>query len=238
MSLLSWNCRGLGNQQTVNALKKIIKAQVPNLVFLMETKSDIGWMEYVRDQCEFKNGLFVPSDGASSGLALLWRKEVTVRIHNYSSSHIDAFVDGGVDGWWHLTGFYGNPETSRCYESWSLLKSLSNYSQLPWLVIGDFNELVGLSEKESGASRPASQMERFKEVIDVCGLKDLGFIGPRFTWLYQKFNGTQIRERVSKADIFIYLLLLKKLKLKTKNTTFQLLNIYRYKFDNNKNKIN
>ena len=204
----------------------------------METKSDIGWMEYVRDQCEFKNGLFVPSDGASSGLALLWRKEVTVRIHNYSSSHIDAFVDGGVDGWWHLTGFYGNPETSRCYESWSLLKSLSNYSQLPWLVIGDFNELVGLPEKESGASRPTSQMERFKEVIDVCGLKDLGFIGPRFTWLYQKFDGTQIRERVSKADIFIYLLLLKKLKLKTKNTTFQLLNIYRYKFDNNKNKIN
>ena len=156
MSLLSWNCRGLGNQQTVNALKKIIKARVPNLDFLMETKSDIGWMEYVHDQCEFKNGLFVPSDGASSGLALLWRKEVTVHIHNYSSSHIDAFVDGGVDGWWHLTGFYGNPETSRCYESWSLLKSLSNYSQLPRLVIGDFNELVGLSEKESGASRPAS----------------------------------------------------------------------------------
>ena len=63
MSLLSWNCRGLGNQQTVNTLKKIIKAQVPNLVFLMETKSDIGWMEYVREQCQFKNGLFVPSDG-------------------------------------------------------------------------------------------------------------------------------------------------------------------------------
>ena len=71
MSLLSWNCRGLGNQQIVNALKKIIKAQVPNLVFLMETKSNIDQMEYVRDQCQFKNGLFVPSDGSSGGLALL-----------------------------------------------------------------------------------------------------------------------------------------------------------------------
>ncbi|XP_065628858.1 origin of replication complex subunit 2 [Quercus suber] len=60
-------------------------------------------MEYVRDQCEFKNGLFVLSDGSSGGLALLWRKEVTVHIQSYSSSHIDAFVDGGVDGWWHLT---------------------------------------------------------------------------------------------------------------------------------------
>ena len=70
MNLLSWNCRGLGNQRTVNALKKIIKAQVPNLVFLMETKSNRGWMEYVRDQCEFKNGLIMPSEGASGGLAL------------------------------------------------------------------------------------------------------------------------------------------------------------------------
>ena len=113
MSLLSWNCRRLRNQRTVNALKKIIKAQVPNLVFLMETKSDTDWMEYIRDQCEFKNGFFVPSDGSSGGLALLWRKEVIVHIQNYSSSLIDAFVDGGVDGWWHLTGFYGNPETSR-----------------------------------------------------------------------------------------------------------------------------
>ena len=199
MSLLSWNYRRLENQWTVDTLKKIIKAQVPNLVFLMETKSDTGWMEYVRDQCEFKNGLFVPSDGSSGGLALFWRKEITIHIQNYSSSHIDAFVDGGVDGWWHLIGFYGNPETSRHCESWSSLKSLSNYSQLPWLVIGDFNELVALSEKEGGASRPTSQMERFKEVIDVCRLKDLGFIGPQFTWLYKKFDGSQICERLDQA---------------------------------------
>ena len=71
MSLLNQNCRELGNQRTVNALKKIIKAQVPNLVFLMETKSNIDQMEYVCDQCQFKNGLFVPSDGSSGGLALL-----------------------------------------------------------------------------------------------------------------------------------------------------------------------
>jgi len=161
----------------------------------METKSNKGWMGYVRDQCEFKHGLIVPSDGSSGDLALFWRKEVTVHIQNFSSSHINAFVDG----WWHLIGFYVNLETSRRSESWSLLKSLSNYSQLPWLAISDFNELVGLFEKEGCASRPASQMERFKEVIDVCGLKGLGFIGPRFTWFYQKFDGTQIRERLDCA---------------------------------------
>ena len=85
----------------------------------METKSDKGWMEYIRDQCEFKHRLIVPSDGSTGGLALFWRKEVIVHIENYSSSQIDVFVDRGVDGCCHLTGFYGNPETSRGFESWS-----------------------------------------------------------------------------------------------------------------------
>ena len=49
MSLLSWNCRGLGNPQTVNALKKVIRLEDPNLVFLMETKSDEEWVKIVRN---------------------------------------------------------------------------------------------------------------------------------------------------------------------------------------------
>ena len=52
------------------------------------------------------------------------------------------------DGWWHLTGFYGNPKTERRSESWAKLKFLKNSSSLPWLVIGDFNEIIGLSEKK------------------------------------------------------------------------------------------
>lgn len=42
----------------------------PNIVFLMETKSDRDWLEKVRDRCGFKQGLIVPSVGNSGGLAL------------------------------------------------------------------------------------------------------------------------------------------------------------------------
>ena len=57
-------------------------------------------------------------------------------------------------------------------------------SSLPWLVIGDFNDLTGMSEKEGGSFRPRQQMMNFVETIDYCRLKDIGFIGPCFTWLY------------------------------------------------------
>ena len=115
-------------------------------------------------------------------------------------SHIDGVVDeGGTSTKWHMTGFYGNPETSRMVESWQLLTSLSGVSPLPWLIIGDFNEIRRNSEKEGGASQPKQQMARFNNVINSCGLVEVDFIGPKFTWIYQISDGYQIRERLDRA---------------------------------------
>ena len=63
-------------------------------------------------------------------------------------SYIDGIVnEGSTSNKWHMTGFYGNPDTSRRVESWKLLNSLSAISPLPWLVIVDFNEIKLASEK-------------------------------------------------------------------------------------------
>ena len=68
---------------------------------------------------------------------------------NFSQTHIDAMVDGGVRvGKWHLTGFYSNLDTRKRPESWSKLKHLKGTLILPWLTIGDFNELTSLSKNE------------------------------------------------------------------------------------------
>ena len=37
-------------------------------------------------------------------------------------------------------------------------------------------------------------MVRFKNSIDYCWLKELDFVGPVFTWIYQRGDGYQIRE--------------------------------------------
>ena len=200
MNLLSWNCWGLGNLRTVNALKEVIKKEAPKIVFLMETKSNKEWMVMVRDKCEFKNGFFVDSNGANRGLALLWKEEIRLDVQTYLQTHIDALMEGETDaGWWHFTGFYGNLDTSKRSESWIKLKQLSHKSSLPWLVIGDFNELTGMSEKEGGSSKPLQQMMNFMETIDYCRLKNIGFMVPCFTWLYQRRDGTQILKRLDRA---------------------------------------
>nr|POE53647.1 hypothetical protein CFP56_36811 [Quercus suber] len=95
------------------------------IVFLMEMKSNKEWMNYVKDRCKIKHGLIVPSKGKSGGLALLWREGITVDVQTYSQSHVDVLVDGGADiEWWHLTGFYGNPDIAKRSESWAKLRHL------------------------------------------------------------------------------------------------------------------
>ena len=132
MSLLSWNCRGLGNLWTVKALEKAIKKEDPIIVFLMETKSSEEWMEKVKNECNMKQSWVVPSNGRSGGLALLWKDEIKIELLTFSLNHIDVLVsDGRGLGRWHLTGFYGNLETAKRSESWAKLKHLKGVAALP-----------------------------------------------------------------------------------------------------------
>ena len=163
----------------------MVQQEEPIIVFLMETKSNLDWMVKVRDRCHFKHGLMVPSHGKSGGLALFWKEGIKLDVQTYSLTHIDALADGGEEiGWWHLTGFYGDPNTTKRPKSWMKLSHLWGTSSLPWLVIGDFNEPTGLSEKEGGRYRPRRQMENFVDTINLCGLWDIGFVGPKYTWIY------------------------------------------------------
>ncbi|XP_075669913.1 uncharacterized protein LOC142639649 [Castanea sativa] len=165
----------------------------------METKSSKEWMDKVKEEFNMKQSWVVPSNGRSGGLALLWKDEIKIELLTYSLNHIDVLVSGGSSlGGWHLTGFYGNPEIARRSEFWAKLKHLKGVAARPWLAIRDFNELTSLSEKEGGGGRPRQQMDNFVEA-NFCDLRDIGFVGPKLTWIYQRADGTQIRERLDQT---------------------------------------
>lgn len=83
----------------------------------------------------------VDCEGRSSGLVLLWKNTINMCFLQYSKFHIRGFIlKDGIR--WYLTGFYGQLEMSKRNESWSLLSSLCNMIDAPWLVLKDFNEIV------------------------------------------------------------------------------------------------
>ena len=84
-------------------------------------------------------------------------------------------------------------------DSWSVLRHLSSQFNLPWVCIGDFNEITKLSEKLGRALRPEYQMQNFSDCLDVCGLKDLGYSGLPYTWCNRRFGGQMVRVRLDRA---------------------------------------
>ena len=199
MNIISWNCRGLGNLRAVLALHNLVKSQGPKILFLMETKLDVHEMELIRIKLQFKYCFIVPSLGRSGGLALLWMDDVQLTILNYSINHIDAQVCLQGALLWRFTGFYGNPITHRCRESWALLEKQDSRMTLPWLLMGDFNEILSSDERSGESVSSQRSMFEFGEVLNRCSLVDLGYRGYPFTWDNGRDAEAYIQKRPDRA---------------------------------------
>ena len=148
MKAIAANCRGLGNQPAEDSLLELQKAEVPDILFLSETKLDKKGMQKFKVLLNMPHMEVVDCVGRSGGLALFWKKDVKLVVHPGASRfHIDADVtedDGFV---WRLTGIYGEPKSGGKENTWKLMRILHGRSNLPWMCFGDFNEVLFASEK-------------------------------------------------------------------------------------------
>ncbi|KAA3459012.1 reverse transcriptase [Gossypium australe] len=207
MKILSWNVRGLGRLQTVMRLKNKPRAINPRTLFLIETKLSAKKMEKVRLKCGFENGIDIGAMGSRGGLSLGWRGNSLINLKSFSFYHIDVEVQDKECGTkWRLTGFYGkirrfygNPDERGRRESWNLLRKLSSDQDIPWVVIGDFNEITSSFEKKGGRRRSDRQMMAFRTILEDCKLNDLGFKCHWFTWERGRQKSTNIRERLDRG---------------------------------------
>lgn len=199
MSCLSWNFSGLGNPTTVQAFVDIVYSKQPNLIFLMETKLNTSRIQSVKHRIGFVGLFCVNSLGLSGGLSLLWNTEINVDVLSYSRNHIDAKVTSLYDpNPWRFTGFYGNPKRNKRRDSWSLMKHLHSQSNLPWALMGDFNDLRSADEKQGSTPHPQWLCRGFDDAINCCELRELDFKGCQFTW--EKSRGTTqwVREKLDR----------------------------------------
>ncbi|XP_074289141.1 uncharacterized protein LOC141614281 [Silene latifolia] len=97
-----------------------------------------------------------------------------------SVHHMDFRVRGD-GGEWRITGFYGWPSVTDRHLSWELIRLLHSQSQLPWVCIGDFNEIMYSTEMKGG-SRPQWQMNNFRNALDDCGLRCIAWEGYNFSF--------------------------------------------------------
>ena len=172
MVILSWNCRGLGNQRVVDLLlSQLVREKAPKVLFLMETKQSIDEMRQIQAELLYHCMLPVPSIQRSGELAMLWMEEVDLHIQTFTLHHIDALMEMEIV-----------MEEQRKHESWKLLRHLHSQHLVSWVYVNDFNEILTFEEKQGGLPKSLNLMQDFRASLLHCGLVDLGFQGNIFTW--------------------------------------------------------
>ncbi|CAM8888112.1 unnamed protein product [Rhodiola kirilowii] len=197
MKTLCSNCRGLGQLRSVHSLSEMVRSNKPRIVALIETKVDGAKLEGIRRKLGFANGFSVEREGLAGGLAIWWKEEVPLSILSHSRYHIDCKVVESDD--FRLTVFYGNPISHKRAESWELLRTLSKQGEDPWLVLGDFNEVLFGWESKGRRLRREWQMRSFREAIEDSGLSDLGYRGTPFTFSNRREGDFEMRARLDRA---------------------------------------
>ena len=194
MKILGYNSRGIQRAAAIRALLNLLKRNCPDVLFLSETHLDEWAAEGLRRKLKMDFKEVVQSDGRSGGLLLLWKKVVVVSLRYKTKNYIDVFVGNSQQDVWRFTGLYGEPRWQDKHLTWQCLRDLDAAINLPWLVMGDINEILYPFEKEGGNPRPQHFMQAFRQALDDCNLSDFGYIGDKFTW-----HRGSIRERLDRA---------------------------------------
>lgn len=87
-------------------------------------------------------------------MVVLWKKAFNCPVTSYASNFIDIEVKYDNLGIWRLMGFYGFPDICRRRDSYNSLRRLAAGSNLPWCIVGNFNDLLNLEDKYGLVEHP------------------------------------------------------------------------------------
>lgn len=93
MSVLSWNCRGLGSPRTIHFIKEITQQKKPNIIFLSETLVKVEKINELCRSIHFADYVVVDVQGHSGGLALLWNNDGGCKVLEVTRNFIDFEVE-------------------------------------------------------------------------------------------------------------------------------------------------
>ncbi|PPE01790.1 hypothetical protein GOBAR_DD01170 [Gossypium barbadense] len=128
----------------------LMTAKDPHVMFLSETKIHTKETNRIRRISGMSGCITMDYIDHRDGFMLLLRKDIQV--------HLD-----GSDS--RFTGFCGQSDKTLRHESWDLVTAINEASSLPWLLGGDFNEILAGCENREGKRRLICKLFMMLHVI-------------------------------------------------------------------------
>ncbi|KAK9942560.1 hypothetical protein M0R45_008218 [Rubus argutus] len=193
---------GLGPALTVQKLGDLTRSHGPSIVFLIETKQPNYRVSQIQKNLGFQFGETFDPIGGAGGLALWWQQDVHIQFLDRTANLLDTIITVKSDGTvFRASWFYGPPYTDAKEEFWESVKNLATNDDCPWNCLSDFNEILTNEEKEGGLSHTWNHPRYLRGFMDLNGLIDVGFSGPKFMWENRRTGTELIRERLDRAIV-------------------------------------
>lgn len=134
----------------------------------------LGFPNFFREEARgFAGGLWIFWDDAGMDIQILHshHQAITILI-----SHAQKI--------WIMTIVYASPIPCNRKELWIYLNQVAGIINHPWILAGDFNEIIAHEEKKGGSEGFTST--GFANWIRDNSMIDLGYHGQAYTWVMQK----------------------------------------------------
>jgi hypothetical protein len=163
----------------VREIRDFVWKYAPTVICVVETQIHKKRVESLASTLGYDRAFVVRGSGRKGGIGMFCNNNIEVEIMPYSQYHLDTIIKEPGGYKWRL---YGEAQTHEKHKACDMLKYIRSSSDLPWMLLGDFNKVLHQHEHSSLTSQSHSQMEGFREVMDVCGLTDLGYKGKWWTY--------------------------------------------------------
>lgn len=127
--------------------------------------------------------------GMTSTRCKFWRAIRTTFILSFINKELKLF---------EIFFIYGNPTFTQRQHSWRKVKELPTSKDMPWVCVGDFNDMTAQSEKEGIRAIKDRRLSLFKKFISDSALMDLELKGCKFTWVSNPRDGVVTKETLDR----------------------------------------
>ncbi|XP_062104406.1 uncharacterized protein LOC133815604 [Humulus lupulus] len=199
--IMAWNVQGLNNPNKQNEIKYLISNKKIGLVGLLETRvktQKLGEV-YIR---MFARWCFSSNNAWHKGgrIIISWNPamfQVDIRKCSSQMIHLEVKTGDRHEGFL-ITFVYAFNDANGRNLLWRDLKGLASRIRQPWVVLGDFNDILNTEERVGIRSQGIGTLA-FKECIEECKLEDVKYLGCFFTWNNKQDKNSRIYSKLDRV---------------------------------------
>ncbi|XP_021860322.1 uncharacterized protein [Spinacia oleracea] len=202
ISICTWNIRGLNDPSKVTEVRRVVNTHNIKVIAILETRVKSG--KYTAVLNKFGRQWSWDNNYSCSDNGRIWigwiPGSVTIKVKHTHEQYIYCAVHNQKgDFEFFFTAIYGLHTIQDRKKLWDELRALNaSIGNVPWILSGDFNTMLGIHDRVNGAPVTLAEIKDFSDVVDQCLLSELKSSGHFFSW-HKGGDGNKTASRIDRC---------------------------------------